>query len=126
MNRYNYIKYYYSSFYDLYLEGGSFFKPLFYEYPLDKKAYDDVEVNILLGNAIKLSMETTNLDFITNPTVSKDFYFPAARWCRILPKVTDASTDCFASTGGDTGVKTFTTGLEDYYLHMREGYIIPF
>ena len=76
INRYCYIRYYYSSFYDIYLDGGSFFKPLFYEYPLDKKAYDDVEVNILLGNGLKLSMETTNLDFTKNPSVTKDFYFP--------------------------------------------------
>lgn len=33
INRYSFIKYYYSAFYMLSLEGGSFFKPLFYEYP---------------------------------------------------------------------------------------------
>lgn len=67
INRYNFIKYYYSAFYMMYLEGGSFFKPLFYEYPQDPKAFVDVEVNILLGDAMRLSMETTTLDFVANP-----------------------------------------------------------
>lgn len=65
--RYSFIKYYYTSFYNFYLEGGSFMKPLFYEYPQDPKAYLDVEVNILLGDAMKLSMETTTLDFAAYP-----------------------------------------------------------
>lgn len=39
VNRYHYVKYYYSSFFNLALQGGSFFKPLFYEYPLDPLAY---------------------------------------------------------------------------------------
>jgi len=63
-NRYNFIKYYYSAFYDIGLQGGSFFKPLFYEYTMDKRSFDEIEINILLGDALKLSMETTNLDFI--------------------------------------------------------------
>jgi alpha-glucosidase len=67
ITRYSFIKYYYTSFYNFYLEGGSFFKPLFYEYPQDPKAFVDVEVNILLGDAMKLSMETTTLDFVAYP-----------------------------------------------------------
>ena len=126
VNRYNFIKYYYSSFYDIYLQGGSFFKPLFYEYPLDKKSYDDIEVNILLGDAMKLSMETTNLDFIKNPTVSRDFYFPKGKWCRILPALTTPANDCFDSPGDEKGILNLPTGLEDYYIHLRNGYIMPF
>jgi hypothetical protein len=76
ITRYNFIKYYYSSFYDISVQGGSFFKPLFYEYPLDKRSYDEVEINILLGNSLKLSIETTNLDYVKNPAVTRNFYFP--------------------------------------------------
>jgi hypothetical protein len=85
-----------------------------------------MEVNILLGNALKLSIETTTLDFVNSPT--RTFYFPQGRWCRILPALTDITdkTGCFESTGGDTGDLTLNTGLEDYYIHLRGGYILPF
>jgi len=75
VNRYNFIKYYYSAFFMMALEGGSFFKPLFYEYPLDMKSYQDINFNILLGDALKLSMETENLDFMTK-TSTRSYYFP--------------------------------------------------
>ena len=70
-------------------------------------------------------METTNLDFIDNPAVTKDFYFPQARWCRILPPL-ETAADCFDSAGGEAGYQTYATGLEDYYIHLRGGYIVPY
>jgi len=39
VNRYTFVKYYYASFFNIALQGGSYFKPLFYEYPLDPVAY---------------------------------------------------------------------------------------
>jgi len=90
------VKYYYSNFFNLALEGGSFFKPLFYEYPLDPYAYKDLQVNILLGNALKLSIETTTLDF----TSGRKYYFPQDRWCRIYPEIQNLAEDCFESAGG--------------------------
>lgn len=124
--RYSLIKYYYTSFYDISTQGGSFFKPLFYEYPLDPLAFKEIEINILLGSGLKLSMETTNLDFITNDSPSRNFYFPQARWCRIFPQITDSTTDCLDAAGGEASYLPLNTGLEDYYIHIRGGYIIPF
>ena len=125
INRYNFVKYYYTAFYDISTVGGSFFKPLFYEYPLDSFSYNDIQINMLIGSAMKLSMETTNLDFMDDPAVERQFYFPQARWCRILPPL-DTAADCFESTGGANGYQTYTTGLEDYYIHLRGGYIVPY
>lgn len=93
LNRYSLIKYYYSSFYTYGLEGGSFFKPLFYEYPLDPLAFEDVEVNILLGDALKVSMETTTLTFPS----TRQYYFPKDRWCQIIPLMKDPKTGCIDS-----------------------------
>jgi hypothetical protein len=98
---------------------------MFYEYTQDPKAYVEYEVNILLGEALKVSIETTNLDFMKGPS-SRKFYFPKDRWCRILPTLADPATDCFDSPGGDTGYQTLNTNLEDYYIHLRNGYILPF
>jgi len=106
------------------LEGGSFFKPLFYEYPTDKKSFEEIEVNILLGDALKLSMDTTTLDFVNN--TEKEYYFPKDRWCRILPPIVDVTKDCFDSEGDDKGYQTFETKLESYYIHLRNGYILPY
>jgi hypothetical protein len=36
--------------------GGSFFKPLFFEFVADPKAYSDIEINIMLGDALKASI----------------------------------------------------------------------
>jgi hypothetical protein len=122
VNRYRWVKYYYSNFFSLALHGGSFFKPLFYEYPLDTYSYKDLQVNILLGEALKLSIETTTLDF----TSSRAYYFPKDRWCRVYPEVNTPADDCFDSPGGANGYKTFPTTLESYYIHLRNGYIVPY
>ena len=93
-----------------------------YEYPLDPYAYKDLQVNILLGSALKLSMETTSLDF----TQSRNYYFPKDRWCRIYPEIQSLKDDCFDSPGGANGYQSFPTTLESYYIHLRNGYIVPY
>jgi len=55
-NRYGYIKYYYSHFHDIYEFGGSFFKPLFFEFPEDSNTYEAIQINIMLGDALKASI----------------------------------------------------------------------
>ena len=55
-NRYSLIRYYYSQFQNMHLQGGSFFKPLFFEWPADPLAYVDLEVNIMLGDSLKASI----------------------------------------------------------------------
>ncbi len=55
-NRYSVIKYYYSRFQDMHTFGGSFFRPLFFEFVADPQAYKNLEINILLGDALKASI----------------------------------------------------------------------
>lgn len=69
-------------------------------------------------------METRNLDFMKGPSSTK-YYFPKERWCRIFPAVTTPADDCFDSPGGANGYKELENKLESYYIHLRNGYIIP-
>jgi hypothetical protein len=40
----------------LHLEGGAFYKPLFFELPNDVNTFYDQEQNIMLGDALKLGV----------------------------------------------------------------------
>jgi alpha-glucosidase (family GH31 glycosyl hydrolase) len=40
------IRYYYTQMSMVQTEGGAFYRPLFFDYPLDDKAYADQELNI--------------------------------------------------------------------------------
>jgi alpha-glucosidase len=78
VNKYSLIQYYYSNFHEVGEFGGSFFKPMFFEFPDDAQCYDDTAVrnNIMLGRALKASINTQDLSKTTT-----DYYFPTARWC---------------------------------------------
>jgi alpha-glucosidase len=87
-NRYTLIRYYYSQFWQINEEGGSFFKPLFFDFGDDPNAYKVIEKNMLLGDHLKASVETTNL----TKQDKVDFYFPTGTWCQIIPyRVSDFS-----------------------------------
>jgi len=42
-------------------EGGAFYKPLFFEYPNDDGAYTNQELNIMVGPALKLGIQSKAL-----------------------------------------------------------------
>ena len=116
-NRYSYIKYYYSHFFDLSQFGGSFFKPLFFEFGDDPQSYKNIQTNIMLGESLKLSIEVTTLD-----EGNSIFYFPQGTWCQIYPYIIDT---CVVSPQEGFNL-TLRTHLTDYYIHLRAGYLIPF
>ena len=72
-NRYGLIQYYYSRFQHIHDFGGSFFKPLFFDWPNDPNAYKKLEENILIGDALKVSMATSVID---DKTPQTSYYFP--------------------------------------------------
>jgi len=43
------------------MTGGTLFKPLAFEFPDDPMAYQDTSNNIMLGNALKLSIQVSDL-----------------------------------------------------------------
>jgi alpha-glucosidase (family GH31 glycosyl hydrolase) len=76
------LRYYYSSFWSINQYGGSFFKPLFFEFPSDPNAYIDIEINMLLGNSLKASVEVRRLPSEAEDQINESaFYFPNGTWC---------------------------------------------
>jgi alpha-glucosidase (family GH31 glycosyl hydrolase) len=64
LQRYSILRYIYSQFHEIGKFGGAFFKPLYYEYQADPMTFDDDanQVNIQLGHALKLSIQTRDLN----------------------------------------------------------------
>ncbi len=114
--KYSLIRYYYTSLFDISTGGsGTFYKPMFFEFPEDIKATSNIEGNVMLGSALKLSINSWALDVNTY-----QFYFPKGTWCRINGNTN--GENCFYTAGE---YKTYPSGLSDFQLHLREGYIVP-
>ena len=60
-------------------DGKTCFDPLFYYYPYDEKAYDNIEESIIVGGALKVSP-------ILTPGVKDTYeaYFPAGKWASMI------------------------------------------
>ena len=113
--KYSLLRYYYTQFFSIsspHSTTSAFFKPLFYEYPNDVNAWEDIERHIMLGSAIMFSPNIR-----PDTTTSEDFYFPAGTWADIN------GGSVIVSTGKK---QTLYTGTDKINLHMREGHIIPF
>jgi alpha-glucosidase (family GH31 glycosyl hydrolase) len=78
--KYRFIRYYYTQL-TLMQQGmiGTFYKPLYFEFPNDSNAYADTERNIMIGDALKLSVVSNELG-----TEYANFYFPTGTWCDLL------------------------------------------
>jgi alpha-glucosidase (family GH31 glycosyl hydrolase) len=119
--KYALVRYYYTELFALSTKDGegTFYKPLFYEFPEDYNATNNIEYNVMLGSALKLSINSGNL---SASAVTMDFYFPQGTWCRLLGNT--KGENCF--TVGLQGInKNYPSDLTDYQLHLREGYTVP-
>lgn len=98
------IRYYYTHLFMQSLYGtGSFFNPLFFSFPEDTNAFIDTHLNIMLGPALKLSVQTA--------TLGKDetsYYFPKGTWCDVF----DPTQHCFSSPNGI--YKTLPSTAKDF------------
>ncbi|TNV80890.1 hypothetical protein FGO68_gene10810 [Halteria grandinella] len=54
------------------------YKPLFFEFPQDAGTYQDIVNNVMIGPAIKTSVNARSLSDATT-----DYYFPAGTWCSL-------------------------------------------
>jgi len=60
--KYELTRYYYTNMMMLSMNGtGTFYKPLFFEFPEDLNAYQNLTNNIMLGSSLKLSVNSQNL-----------------------------------------------------------------
>jgi alpha-glucosidase (family GH31 glycosyl hydrolase) len=66
----------------------TYYKPMFFEFPEDPNAFDDIANNVMLGPAIKTSVNARDL---TSPTT--DFYFPQGTWCSLFEPVGECITN---------------------------------
>ena len=113
----NMIRYFYTELFTLSLGGGAFYKPMWFEFPNDAGAVNaSPELNIMLGEAMKLSINSNKLG-----QNSTEFYMPAGLWCDVFNK------------NGTGGCLTFATGTNvnmstkayDFHLHLRAGFLVP-
>ena len=63
-------------------EGGTFFRPLFFDFPDDPNAYLNQTHNVMLGSGLKVSFQSTE-DATVHTT---DYYFPDGVWCSVMNK----------------------------------------
>ena len=112
--KYSLIRYYYT---ELFLQsrngGAGVYRPLFFDYPNDMEAYKNVTHNVMIGDSLKLSILSDAVG--QNYT---EFYFPAGTWCNVINDI----EPCFTSKGE---WKELRTKAYDYYLHIKEGSIVP-
>lgn len=104
--KYSLIRYYYQNLFTISTNGtGTFYKPMFFEFPDDENSYTDIVYNIMLGDSIKLSINPEIEDLTT-----KDYYFPAGLWCALNGTGLNVG-ECFTSAGQN---KTFKSDVTDY------------
>lgn len=115
--KYHMIRYYHTQLTRLHFEGGPFYKPLFFEFPNDDEAYLHQEYNVMLGDALKLSVQSNTLN--QNMT---DFYFPEGTWCNVLNTTMETESCVTYETGTTVSLETKAW---NYHLHIREGHLVP-
>lgn len=103
------VRYSYSCMLDLSLNGGTYFKPLLFEFQNDLNTYKFQQNDFMLGQALKVSVLTTELG-----TNSTGFYFPAGNWCNVFGRA--GESNCVASNGQ---ILNLRTKAYDSYVHLR-------
>lgn len=88
----NLNRYYQGAFSKLHEVGGTFYRPMFFEFPEDPLMYEDVQNNVMLGSALKLSLNSYNTS-----SVSTNFTFPAGLWCQVFNEHGQGVNECFKS-----------------------------
>jgi len=115
--KYHLLRYYYTQMSQVSLANNTFYtvyKPLFFEFPEDKGAYEDIANNVMIGSALKTSVNAKSL---TDETTA--FYFPAGTWCSLFEPI----GQCISNEIGQS--VNLSSRLNESYAHIREGYIIP-
>jgi alpha-glucosidase (family GH31 glycosyl hydrolase) len=114
--KYSMVRYYYTQLHRIHRQGGSLYKPLFFEFPNDDSAYLDQPYNIMLGSALKLGINSNVLDQNTTSIL-----FPQGTWCDIF----NASKGCTTNNASTSISLELPSKAYDFHLHIRDGYIVP-
>ena len=117
--RYSLIRYFYSQLFLVSLnEKGAFFKPIMFEYPLDKNSYEDIESKIMLGEALLLCA------FFDSEEKDKTFIFPNSHF-NSYPSGNVILNYTNSSYHHKNRRIKLSGKLNELHLFMRGGYIIP-
>lgn len=117
-NKFHMIRYYYSELLQLHMNGGTFIRPLYFDFDSDSKAYTASQTNnVMLGQHLKLSINANKLGQNTT-----EFYFPEGIWCNVLTAL-GTKTCVDAPTGGLT--TNLSTKAYEVYVHLKEKSIVP-
>jgi len=71
----------------------------------------------MLGSALKLGLNTNTLG-----KNSTDIFFPRGRWCDVYNRKKGLESCMLIDKGHKVSLET---KAYDFYVHLREGYIIP-
>jgi alpha-glucosidase (family GH31 glycosyl hydrolase) len=115
--KYHLLRYYYTQMSQLSFGNNTqstVYKPLFFEFPEDPGAYTDIPNNVMIGQALKTSVNAVNLT-----QTETEFYFPAGTWCSLFEPV----GDCITTEIGQTW--PLPSSLNDSFVHIREGFVVP-
>lgn len=111
------LRYFYTIFFEIHQNGGSFWRPLFFEFPRDDETMKDIEHTFMIGSTLKITPVLKSVG--KEEKISS--YFPANT--RFLDLITWNTT----IDGGSKGKHEMLVPNWDFPLiHMREGRIMPF
>jgi alpha-glucosidase (family GH31 glycosyl hydrolase) len=115
--RYSLLRYFYSELFLISLgEFGSFFKPVFFEYPNDLNTYENISDCAMIGRKLLL------YPLFQNETNDIEAYFPNDDWnymngSKLLIKKNDTNVGTYLNISGEFNI---------IHLYIRGGNIIPF
>ena len=141
------LRYYYTTMFEASKFGGSFWRPLFFEFPEDDDALDDIEHTFMLGRALKI---TPILKPESESSTVSSYFPPNSRFLQfgnyaVIQTGRDGENREFDSVMRDESTNNKKRSITDILfpnndsgssndieqpeiplIHMREGTIIPF
>ena len=112
--RYSLLRYYYTELFKISLGlKGAFFKPVFFEFYKDEKAYEQINESAMIGDALIIYPIFSDETFFINVYLPKwDWYtFPSGEEIR---------------NKNEAGFITLSGEFDNINIFMRGGYILPF
>mmetsp|Transcript_21812 Transcript_21812/g.16165 ORF Transcript_21812/g.16165 Transcript_21812/m.16165 type:complete len:113 (+) Transcript_21812:2049-2387(+) len=101
-DRLRYVRHMYTCMFEAHQWGGSCIDPLFYYYPDDEGAYEDMEHTFIVGGALKVS------PVLAADVTSFDAYFPAGQWVDTHTFATFSMDEAgYTTLGGQTYISAF-------------------
>lgn len=119
VNKLRLLKYMYTSLYEISTNGGTFHRPLFWEFDDSESFKADHRTNFMLGRHLKVSLRQYRLQ--NNPNTT-EFFFPKGTWCNVL--FSNSSNQCIVSLGEGLNLTLPTNNVFPSYTHLRQGSIV--